>query len=83
MCWNSTLQYWRQKLGNETILDSLCRDDLSEPTTCDAFGYATLTIQNELTSINGNATRSNNWFYFTVLYGAGILNEFVPERILL
>ncbi|KAL7592081.1 hypothetical protein Lser_V15G34137 [Lactuca serriola] len=74
-----TLQDWRQKLGNETILDSSCRDDLSELTACDACGYAALTVQKELVSIDGNASHSNNCFYFIVLYGAGILNEFGPE----
>ncbi|CAH1450632.1 unnamed protein product [Lactuca virosa] len=74
-----TLQDWRQKLGNETILDSSCRDDLSDLTACDACGYAALTVQKELVSIDGNASHSNNCFYFIVLYGAGILNEFGPE----
>ncbi|KAI3509339.1 hypothetical protein L1887_24548 [Cichorium endivia] len=74
-----TLQDWRHKLGNKTVLDSTCRNNLSDLTTCDACGYAALTIQKELISIDGNASHSNNCFYFVVLYGAGIVNEFGPK----
>lgn len=74
-----TVQDWRRKLGNHTDLDSACRDDLTELTACDDCLRAGLRVHSELASIDGNASHSNECFYFVVLYAAGIVNKFGPE----
>ncbi|KAB2051021.1 hypothetical protein E1A91_A12G028200v1 [Gossypium mustelinum] len=72
-------QDWVAKLGESTELDQGCRSDLSDLTACDTCLRAGNQVQSELVSIDGNTTHSTDCFYFTVLYAAGIANEFGPE----
>lgn len=74
-----TVQDWHRKLGNNTLLDSSCRSDLTDLTACANCVDAGLRVHSELNSIDGNASHSNDCFYFAVLYAAGIANQFGPE----
>ncbi|GAV61180.1 Pkinase domain-containing protein [Cephalotus follicularis] len=74
-----TTQDWTEKLGESTNLDSACRPDLSYLSACDACLSAGFSVQSKLVSIDGNRTHATYCFYFTVLYAAGIVNEFGPE----
>ncbi|KAD5317975.1 hypothetical protein E3N88_17921 [Mikania micrantha] len=74
-----TLQDWHSKLGNNTLLDSSCRSDLTDLTACANCVDAGLKVHSELNSIDGNSSHSNDCFYFAVLYAAGVANQFGPE----
>ncbi|KVI01795.1 hypothetical protein Ccrd_009810 [Cynara cardunculus var. scolymus] len=74
-----TVQDWRRTLGNHTVLDSACQDDLTELTACDDCLRAGLRVHSELALKDGNASHSNECFYFVVLYAAAIVNKFGPE----
>lgn len=74
-------QDWVGKLGNSTVLDSACKPDLTDLTSCDACVAAGLRVQADLTAIDGNMSHSTDCFYFAVLYAAGIVNQFGPESI--
>ncbi|KAK6121332.1 hypothetical protein DH2020_044904 [Rehmannia glutinosa] len=73
-------QDWSKKLGNSTALDS-CKPDLTDLTSCDACVAAGFRVQTDLISIDGNKSHSTDCFYFTVLYAAGIVNDFGPESL--
>ncbi|KAK4493249.1 hypothetical protein RD792_017874 [Penstemon davidsonii] len=74
-------QNWVNKLGPSTQLDSACRPDVADLTTCGSCLAAGLRVQSDLISIDGNKSHSLNCFYFTVLYAAGIVNQLGPESI--
>ncbi|XP_051132920.1 probable receptor-like protein kinase At1g11050 [Andrographis paniculata] len=74
-----TSQDWVKKLGPSTAVDSSCKPDLTVPTSCDACVAAGFAVQKQLVGIDGNQSHSLNCFYFTVLYAAGIVNQFGPE----
>ncbi|KAK6143752.1 hypothetical protein DH2020_024100 [Rehmannia glutinosa] len=74
-------QDWSKKLGNSTALDSSCKPDLTDLTSCDACVAAGFRVQTDLISIDGNKSHSTDCFYFTVLYAAGIVNDFGPESL--
>ncbi|XP_021619087.1 probable receptor-like protein kinase At1g11050 isoform X2 [Manihot esculenta] len=74
-----TTQDWVAELGKSTVLDSACRPDLVDLTACSACVTAGFKVQSDLILIDGNATHATDCFYFTVLYAAGIVNEFGPE----
>ncbi|XP_009616448.1 putative receptor-like protein kinase At1g11050 [Nicotiana tabacum] len=74
-----TTKDWTKKLGPSTVLDSGCRSDLEDFTACDGCVAAGLRVQQQLIAIDGNKSHSTDCFYFTVLYAAGIVNEFGPE----
>ncbi|KAF8405685.1 hypothetical protein HHK36_007762 [Tetracentron sinense] len=74
-----TKQDWIDKLGPSTSLDSACRPDLTVLNSCDACVTAGLKTQSRLISIDGNTSHGTDCFYFTVLYAAGVVNEFGPE----
>ncbi|KAI3810364.1 hypothetical protein L1987_19976 [Smallanthus sonchifolius] len=74
-----TVQDWRQKLGETTLLDSACRNDLTDLTACANCVDAGLKIHRQLISIDGNTSHYNDCFYFVVLYAAGVVNRFGPE----
>ncbi|KAL8166675.1 hypothetical protein V2J09_008174 [Rumex salicifolius] len=70
---------WVDKLGsNTTLIDRACSPDLTDLSACDTCVAAGLRIQAQLIAIDGNASHSRNCFYFTILYAAGIANEFGP-----
>ncbi|KAA8545515.1 hypothetical protein F0562_020299 [Nyssa sinensis] len=72
-------QDWLSKLGPFTSLDTGCRPDLTDLTSCDACVAAGFRVQSQLIAIDGNRSHSTDCFYFTVLYAAGMVNEFGPE----
>ncbi|EEF32844.1 kinase, putative [Ricinus communis] len=61
-----TYQDWVTKLGKSTALDSACKPDLVDLTSCSACVAAGFKVQSALILID-------------VLYAAGIVNEFGPE----
>ncbi|KAA8536553.1 hypothetical protein F0562_029031 [Nyssa sinensis] len=70
---------WFAKLGPSTVLDTACRPDLTDLTFCDACVAAGFQVQTDLIAIDGNKNHSTDCFYFSILYAAGIANEFGPE----
>jgi serine/threonine protein kinase len=74
-----TVLDWNEKLGQNTNLNTACKPDLTYLSQCDVCLAAGLQIKQKLVSIDGNASNSLNCFYFTILYAAGIVNEFGPE----
>ncbi|GFY94721.1 protein kinase superfamily protein [Actinidia rufa] len=70
---------WVARLGPTTVLDSACRPNLVDLTACDACVAAGFQVQTALTNIDGNRSHSIDCFYFTILYAAGLVNEFGPE----
>ncbi|GFZ00285.1 receptor serine/threonine kinase-like protein [Actinidia rufa] len=71
---------WVARLGRSTVLDSVCAPDLVDLTACDACVAAGYQVQTALTNIDGNRSHSMDCLYFTILYAAGIINDFGPER---
>lgn len=67
------------KLGPSTALNSGCRSDLTDLISCDACVAAGFRVQADLIAIDGNRSHSTDCFYYTILYAAGIINEFGPE----
>lgn len=76
-----TTQDWIGKLGNSTELDSACKPDLTDLTSCDSCVAAGFRVQASLIAIDGNKSHSTDCFYFAVLYAAGIVNEYGPQSI--
>lgn len=72
-------QDWASKLGLSTPLDLACQPDLTDLTSCDSCVAAGFQVQAELIRIDGNKSHSINCLYFTILYAAGIINEFGPN----
>ncbi|KAL5562821.1 hypothetical protein UlMin_032568 [Ulmus minor] len=80
LCANiQTSQDWVAKLGPTTVLDSACRPDLTDLTYCDGCVAAGTKIRSQLTALDGNVSHSRDCWYFTILYAAGIVNDFGPE----
>ncbi|KAI7991826.1 putative receptor-like protein kinase [Camellia lanceoleosa] len=76
-----TTHDWVSKLGPSTSLDTACRPDLTDLTSCDACVAAGFRVQNQLIAIDGNKNHSTDCFYLTILYAAGNVNQFGPESI--
>ncbi|KAK1568078.1 hypothetical protein Q3G72_020283 [Acer saccharum] len=74
-----TIQDWKRDLGESTKLDTACKPDLNDLTACDACVAAGFSVQHQLLAIDGNSSHAIDCFYFTILYAAGIVNEFGPE----
>ncbi|KAM0064008.1 putative transferase, protein kinase RLK-Pelle-RKF3 family [Helianthus debilis subsp. tardiflorus] len=74
-----TVKDWRQKLGKSTLLDSSCRNDLTDLTACANCVDAGLRVHRQLLALDGNFSHSIDCFYFVVLYAAGIVNRLGPE----
>ncbi|XP_059631177.1 probable receptor-like protein kinase At1g11050 isoform X2 [Cornus florida] len=72
-------QDWVAKLGPSTPIDTACRTDLTVLTSCEACVTALLQVQSKLIEIDGNKSHSTDCFHFSILYAAGIVNEFGPE----
>ncbi|KAF4360612.1 hypothetical protein G4B88_005688 [Cannabis sativa] len=70
---------WVRHLGHTSVLDTACRPDLTDLTSCDGCVAAGFKVQAELTSRDGNTSHANDCWYFAILYAAGIVNEFGPE----
>ncbi|MCL7026264.1 hypothetical protein MKW94_003537 [Papaver nudicaule] len=71
---------WINTLGTSTLLDSSCHSDLSVPTSCDSCVAAGFKVQSKLMSVDRNTSHAMDCFYFTVLYAAGIVNQYGPEN---
>lgn len=74
-----TTQDWVKKLGPSTPLDSACKSDLTDLTSCDSCVAAGFRVQADLVRIDGNTSHTTDCFYFTILYAAGIVNQYGPE----
>ncbi|GER57000.1 kinase family protein [Striga asiatica] len=74
-----TTDDWVRTVGNWTALDSSCRSDLIVPTSCDACVAAGFRVQSQLIAVDGNRSHSTDCFYFSVLYAAGVVNDYGPE----
>nr|XP_023904151.1 probable receptor-like protein kinase At1g11050 [Quercus suber]POE45686.1 putative receptor-like protein kinase [Quercus suber] len=74
-----TTKDWVNKLGPTTALDSGCKSDLTDLTSCDACVAAGYQVTKELIARDGNTSQAKDCFYFAVLYAAGIVNEYGPE----
>ncbi|KAL9663688.1 hypothetical protein QQ045_019079 [Rhodiola kirilowii] len=71
-----TVEDWVQRVGNNGSLESSCKGDLTGLTRCSSCLDAGLEVTSELKSLDKNETKC---FYFTVLYAAGVVNEFGPK----
>ncbi|KAF2319802.1 hypothetical protein GH714_019098 [Hevea brasiliensis] len=72
----SCLQDYQAKLSSISLADDIVSHCLDPMHACVAAGFK---VQSELLSIDGNQTHATDCFRFTVLYAAGIVNEFGPE----
>ncbi|XP_062009554.1 probable receptor-like protein kinase At1g11050 isoform X2 [Rosa rugosa] len=72
-------QDWVDKLNHSTALDSACKPDLMDHSSCDACVAAGFKIQQQLITVDGNTSHSRDCWIFTVLYAAGMINELGPE----
>lgn len=52
-------------------------DNLTLYKACVLAGFR---VSSQLTSIDGNTFHASNYFYFTVLYAARVVNEMGPEN---
>ncbi|XP_030955224.1 probable receptor-like protein kinase At1g11050 [Quercus lobata] len=78
-----TTKDWVNELGPTSALDSGCKSDLTDLTSCDACVSAGYQVQKELLAIDGNTSQAKalDCFYFAVLYAAGIVNAYGPESV--
>jgi serine/threonine protein kinase len=69
------------KVGPNISLYTACKPDLSYLPSCDACVAAGYESQRDLTAIDGNSSyaKALDCFYFSVLYAAGIVNDYGPE----
>ncbi|KAL5993129.1 hypothetical protein ACLOJK_014051 [Asimina triloba] len=74
-----TKQDWVAKLGSYTALDSACNSNLSDLTLCNGCASAGLRVSSQLTTLDGNTSHATNCWYYTILYAAGVVNQFGPE----
>ncbi|KAH6823345.1 Protein kinase superfamily protein [Perilla frutescens var. hirtella] len=74
-----TRQDWLKILGKSTSLDEGCRHDLTELSACDACVIAGFRVQSRLLARDGNDSHSKGCFHYTILYAAGVVNEFGPQ----
>ncbi|PON66935.1 hypothetical protein TorRG33x02_266210, partial [Trema orientale] len=70
---------WVSQLGHAAVLESACRSDLTDRTACDKCVSEGLKVQAELTTRDGNSSHSLDCWYVTIVYAAGVVNEFGPE----
>ncbi|CAJ1938311.1 unnamed protein product [Sphenostylis stenocarpa] len=73
------MEDWLTRLGSTPQLDTACKPDLTDRNQCNkcvAEGYK---VQQKLSAIDGNESHSQDCFYFTALYMAGVANEYGPE----
>ncbi|KAL3504258.1 hypothetical protein ACH5RR_034099 [Cinchona calisaya] len=73
----ATLRDWIEKVGPSSLLDSSCKGDFTGLTQCSSCLDAGMKVTSKLVSIDPNSTKC---FYFTVLYAAGVVNDFGPEN---
>ncbi|KAI5384660.1 hypothetical protein KIW84_071605 [Lathyrus oleraceus] len=73
-------QDWFSSVGPASLFNTSCKQDLSVSTNCDACVDQGLKVQEKLNQIDGNSSHSKDCFYFTILYIAGVVNQFGPEN---
>ncbi|KAL4596157.1 hypothetical protein ACB092_12G143800 [Castanea dentata] len=74
-----TIQDWYLRVNRPTQLDSYCQGDMTGLIRCGSCFNAGKQVSSQLTNFDPNS--SQNCFYFTVLYAAGIANEFGPKDV--
>ncbi|XP_023523433.1 probable receptor-like protein kinase At1g11050 [Cucurbita pepo subsp. pepo] len=67
---------WVARVGSTTPVDTACGGDLTGLTHCGTCVDAGMKLTSRLMGLDPNGTKC---FYFTVLYAAGIANEFGPK----
>ncbi|KAK7318740.1 hypothetical protein RJT34_03447 [Clitoria ternatea] len=74
-------QDWLTRLGPTPtpLFNTACKHDLSDKDLCNSCVTEGLKVQQMLTAIDGNASHSQDCFFFTILYIAGVVNELGPE----
>ncbi|XP_059454772.1 probable receptor-like protein kinase At1g11050 [Corylus avellana] len=72
-----TAQDWNQKIGSMTPLEDFCKGELTGFIRCSSCLEARVKVASQLTSLDPNGTKC---FYFTILYAAGIVNEYGPKN---
>ncbi|CAK8578687.1 unnamed protein product [Lathyrus sativus] len=74
-------QDWLNKVDstNLALLDNVCKPDLTDHDHCEACRYQGDLVHQMLTRMDGNSSHSQDCFYFTILYIAGIVNRFGPQ----
>ncbi|XP_061365756.1 probable receptor-like protein kinase At1g11050 [Gastrolobium bilobum] len=74
-------QDWLSKVGptSTALINNSCKPDLTDLTRCNACVTEGYRAQQMLTAIDGNTSHSQDCFYFTTLYIAGVVNDFGPE----
>ncbi|KAK9668264.1 hypothetical protein RND81_13G045900 [Saponaria officinalis] len=70
-----TTQDWAEKVGPTPSLDSSCKGDMGLA-QCSSCLDAGMKVDSQLVSIASNSTKC---FYFTIIYVAGIVNQFGPN----
>ncbi|MED6219044.1 hypothetical protein PIB30_032297 [Stylosanthes scabra] len=72
-------QDWVNILGPTTQFNNGCKPELSVSANCDVCVTEDLNLLQKMNAIDGNASHSQDCFYFSILYAAGIANELSPE----
>ncbi|KAJ1386122.1 Serine/threonine-protein kinase, active site [Sesbania bispinosa] len=76
-----TKQDWINRVGpsNTALVDTACEPDLTDFARCQDCVNEGYNVQQMVARIDGNDSHSQDCFYFTILYIAGIVNKFGPE----
>ncbi|KAK7861580.1 putative receptor-like protein kinase [Quercus suber] len=74
-----TIQDWNQRVNGTTQLDSSCQGDMTGLVRCGSCVDAGKQVNSQLANFDPNNTQK--CFYFTVIYAAGIANEFGPNDV--
>ncbi|XP_059630226.1 probable receptor-like protein kinase At1g11050 [Cornus florida] len=73
----ATIQDWIEKTGSSSnSLNPSCNGDLTGLTRCSSCLDAGMKVTSQLVALDPNATKC---FYYTILYAAGVVNDFGPE----
>ncbi|RWW01844.1 hypothetical protein GW17_00035095 [Ensete ventricosum] len=70
---------WTAKLGNSTALDAACDADLTNLQRCQSCVNAGFEVTSRLTRLDGNDSNATPCFYLTILYAAGVVNQYGPK----
>ncbi|KAL1346332.1 hypothetical protein HN51_020013 [Arachis hypogaea] len=72
------IQDWKQKVGLISPLDTSCSGDMNGQTQCSICTDAGFKVTADLNQKDPNSTKC---FYFTILYAAGVVNQFGPSNL--
>lgn len=73
------MEDWLTRLGSTPQLDTACKPDLTDRNQCRECVAEGDKVQQKLSAIDGNESHSQDCFYFTALYMAGVANQYGPE----